>query len=171
VSISHDDAVTAWGAERIRVFPAEHLEGLGLDGNAREALGEVGVPVDAGFLFSGTSLEEVPLAQLGRGMRFGTGWNDQYDMAVAFADGHVYSSHHEVLEITFVNGDMLVFLEFLLRAGRLAQMYEQTDEGLMDKDEYFEEVDRAVAHLRGLDPEAFADKAWWSGVLDEFKMI
>jgi SUKH-4 immunity protein len=129
------------------------------------------VPAESGFLFTSTALETIPLPGHGDAVRFGYGWNEEYDLAVALDDGQVYASHREVREVTFTNGDALRFLEFLLQAAHLQQAYERTDAGLIDKSEYLSSLEEALGRLGQVDPPAMRDGAWWNGVFDDFKLI
>jgi hypothetical protein len=139
--------------------------------SARHALGDVGVPVEAGFLFSAAELKEGRLGQQGKAVVFGLGWNTQYDLCVACADGTVHASHRAVPEITFVNTDALRFIEFLLHMTTMRQRWDQAADGSVAPPEYLNALDRTLVTLRELDPGAMANGAWWNGIVDDFRLI
>ncbi|MFC7547918.1 SUKH-4 family immunity protein [Plantactinospora sp. GCM10030261] len=171
MSVNHDEVVAMWGSSQVRVFPLEHLEGLGVPTDAHRLLGEVGLPTEAGFLFAAAPLTATTLPGLGPAVAFGSGWNGEYDICVRGADARIYASHRAEREVTLVNTRADFFIEFLLRAAGLHQLYDGAEEGLVDQRVYLDTVDETLGGLRSLDPEALVDGAWWTGVLDDFKLV
>jgi len=175
LAVTHADVVRMWGESGIRTYPMEHLEGLGLPEMARVALGEVGVPAEVDVLFTATPLELVMLSGYGEAVRFGIAWHQEYDLCVhrgpANADGRVYAAHREAAEVTFVNTDLLRYLEFLLHTALMYQRFDQVADGSLTESTYLEQVDEVQRHLRELDPDALIDGSWWAGVIEELKLI
>jgi hypothetical protein len=149
----------------------EHLEGLGLLEGAREGLGVVGVPNEVEVLFTVAALEERELKGVGTAIRFGHAWHDEYDLCVALPDGRVFASHRFRREVTFVNTNVLLYLEFLLRVARMYRMFDAATEGAMSESSYLDEASETQHAAQRLDPDAMLDGAWWSGVIEELKLI
>jgi hypothetical protein len=171
LAVTHADVVRMWGESGIRTYPMEHLEGLGLPEAARIALGEVGVPAEVDVLYTATSLDPVMLSGYGEAVRFGEAWHQEYDLCVHRADGKVYAAHREAAEVTFVNTDLLRYLEFLLHTAVMYQRFDQVAEGTLTESGYLEQVDEVQRHLRELDPDALIDGSWWAGVIEELKLV
>jgi hypothetical protein len=171
MAVTHDDLVQMWGEANVRTFPVEHLEGLGLPGSAREGLGQLGIPDHVDVLFDATFLEETQLKGVGDTIRIGHSWHEEYNICIALSDGRIYASHRFHREVTFVNSDLPKYLEFLLRVARMYQMFDQAAEGAVDEAGYLDQVAETQQAAEQLDPDALMEGAWWTGVIEELKLV
>ncbi len=171
MTVTHADMVQMWSESGVRTFPVEHLEGLRLPEAAREALGAVGIPVETPVLFTATTLEETSLKGVGEAVRFGHAWHDEYNLCIAIPDGRIFAAHRFQREITFVNRDALTYLEFLLRVAKMYQMFDAVADGGIPESVYLDAVAQTQQAAQELDPEAVAEGSWWTGVIEELKLV
>jgi SUKH-4 immunity protein len=172
LTVTHADLVRLWGESQIRTFPLEHLEGLGLPESARVGLGEIGVPDHTDVLFTATALEPIKLRGVGDAICFGHAWHEEFDLCVAMSDGRVYASHRKAPEVTFVNTDLVRYLEFLVRAATMYRLWDEAAQaGPAESEGYLDELERSRRELTEVDPAALVEGAWWNGVWDDLKLI
>src|SRR6266498_4132982 len=124
------------------------------------------------MLFIATALEPVKLRGVGDAICFGRAWHEEFDLCVATSDGRVYASHRKAPEVTFVNTDLLRYLEFLVRAATMYRLWDEAAQGGPAESEgYLDELERWRRELTEVDPAALVEGAWWTGVWDDLKLI
>jgi len=155
----------AWGT--LRTFSDAELAGLPLSDSTAHTLQDPGLPEKIELLFTASQLALMQLPHNEQAIAFGHAWNDEYTLCITGEQVHaVYDS-----EVTFVNSSLPLFLTFLARASELQKAYHQAETGALEAGRYRQEVDQTMNGLRKADPPALADKAWWRGVLDDFKLV
>ena len=169
MAITRAETEDAWASAHIVRFEQAELSSLGLPESARQPLLDFGLPDRIESLFSCDRLARLELT--GPAVRFGLGWNDEYQLCVRLDNGEVHAFHPDADEITYVNRDMASFIEFLARSSRIYELYDRTERAELSEGEYLDAVTEVRERLRTCDPRALLDGGWWAGIVDEFSMV
>lgn len=152
--------------EVVRHEPAR-ISALGLTGRAALALTDLGIPCEVEDFVYATVLQFMDTATLpgaDRWVRFGT--DGGTSLCVASPDGPVVSiPDSPALPVRHVNGDLVAYLQFLLRTVETRQGFVgRTD------DETDARIDELEQHLRAVDASALEDPdSWWSVVIEQLR--
>jgi hypothetical protein len=171
MAITRAETEDAWANAHIVRFGAEELRSLGLPEAARQPLLEFGLPDRIETLFASDRLARLELPRTGAAVRFGLGWNDEYQMCVRVDNGEVHAFHPDADEITYVNQDMASFIEFLARSAHIYDVYNRAERAEVSEGEYLGAVTEVRERLRTRDPRALLDGGWWASIVEEFSMI
>jgi hypothetical protein len=171
MAITRAETEDAWSSAHIVRFEPAELRALGLPEAARHPLVEFGLPDRVESLFASDRLARLELPRTGAAVRFGLGWNDEYQMCVRVDDGEVYAFHADADEVTYANKDMAAFIEFLARSSHIYQLYNRTERAEVSEGDYLDTVAEVSERLEACDPRALLDGGWWAGIVEEFSMI
>jgi len=157
------DANALWDADEIVFFEPSVSERLGLNGEAVQLLGEVGLPRRVEYLFESTQLRGSS-ASRGAPESVCFGSDGGAELSIQLASGRIYAlSPSRDFPSRFVNSSMRQFLEFLMtvvaQRRALVDLPEEAAQAL---------IQSLVDMLWRIDAAALNDRDhWWAVIIEQ----